>query len=246
VAERRSGRASRAIVLASSLALALLAIAPGATTAADMPQGSLAIQPSVVKVTKGSEFSVQVIQDAPVATSGAQASVLFDPSILQIESVTTGDPYAGAPFLLPKDFSGNVARANETGRLAQVAVAFLPPTAVQAGPAVFLVVTFRVVGCGATQLDLPVGPFDAQMIDGRQDVYGYPVGVSAAGAEVTTCVSAAEATSNDALTNGSLGSAPPAAAGDPPASLLAALVAFAVAGILAALAWRARRQDRAQ
>jgi hypothetical protein len=174
-----------AAVLASAVLATPLHAADGA---------SLRIDPLVVRVVAGGDFEVQVVQEAPLAVSGAQASILFDPKVLQVESVQPGDAYANAPLLLPKDQAANIKAANESGRLAQIAAAFLPPGAVPAGEASFLVVRFRAIACGQSALQLPVGPLDAQMIDGRPQTYGYPVSVTAAGGQVITCVDPSDAT----------------------------------------------------
>lgn len=198
----------------------------------------LRVEPAVVKAAADGELVVRVVTDSPIELSGAQASLEFDPTILRVESVSPAGPYASARFVVPDDLAAVASRANETGRIAQVAAAFVPPDAVPAGVATFLVVRFRVVGCGETALRLPTGPRDAQAIDGRSDVYGYEVPVSTEGGSVTTCVPADEVTPME------LDAAPVAAAAGPPWALLAAsgvalLALLAIAGVARA---RARRR----
>jgi hypothetical protein len=215
-----------------------LAIAIGGPAVAGAPM--LRVDPPIVKVIAGAEFTVRVIQDAPGPVSGAQASVTFDDTILQVESVTPGAAYAQAPIVLPQDLASAVASANQAGRLAQVAAAFLPPASVSSGPAVFLVVKFRAVGCGTTALELPVGPRDAAMIDGSQEAYGVSIDVTAVGGQVTTCVRALEAT--PALDE-------PAVDADRqqggPQVLLGGAAGLLIVAVVG-LAWRSRRQRSAR
>lgn len=186
-------RRARSVVAGLSLAVAIgasIGLSPAA--AAD---ASLRIEPASAAVADGQTFEVQVVQQAPVATSGAQVSVQFDPKILQLVSVRLGSAYSAAPIFLPRSIDASIRTANESGHLAQVAAAFTPPDAVAAGTASFLVVRFRAVGCGETDLDLPTGgPFNAQMISGRHDDYGNPVAVITANGHVKTCVEPAAAT----------------------------------------------------
>ena len=225
----------RPIVVASLFALALaLAAKPGrAPVAAADSDATLRIEPAVVKVVGGAEFAVQLVQVAPVASSGAQASIEFDPSILQIVSVSPVGAYAQAPFILPKDIAEDVRSANHSGKLAQVAAAFLPPTSVPPGSAPFLAIGFRAVGCGETSLDLPVGALDAQMIDGREGSYGEPLTVGTTGGSVTTCVDASDATPTASLASASDGI---------PFPLVAAAAVLLIVVIVGGLALSSRRR----
>jgi hypothetical protein len=219
-----------------------LASAGAATPLLAAGQATLRIDPAVVRIVAGDDVPVRIVQDTPFATSGTQASLDFDPRLLQIESVTPGAAFAQAPVFVPRDLAGDIAKANDSGRLAQVAAAFTPPGAVPAGTATFLVVRFRAIACGTSGLDLPVGgPFDAQMIDGRQDGYGNAVPVTTNGGSLTTCVAPGDVT---AITDDP---APVAATqgGAPVGLLAAAVVVVVVAVAVGGLAWRARsgRED---
>ena len=200
---------------------------------------SLRIEPATVGVVSGGSFSVDVVQDAPLAISGAQASIDFDPRILQVVSVTPGSAYAKAPVLLPQDMDADIRTANATGHLAQVAAALTPPNAVRPGAATFLVVRFRAVACGQSDIRLPKeGPFNAQMISGQPDEYGRDVPVATASGHVTSCVGSDAVTAN---------AASPAIGGTTPAGLPVEIIGAAVllaAGLLGGLAWRSRRPKR--
>jgi hypothetical protein len=215
-----------------------LASSGAASTAAAATGASLQIEPANVAVANGASFSVKVVQNADVATSGAQASIVFDPRILQIDSVAPGPAYQSAPIFLPKDLETDIWTANTTGRLAQVAAAQTPPNAVPPGAADFLVVRFQVVACGETEISLPQGgPFNAQMISGQADRYGFevPVATTASG-HVTTCVGPDGVTAG-ALTSPGTGGA--AASGIPLGVI--ALAGVVAVGLLGGLAVRSRR-----
>ena len=223
------------MALGPVMAIALAMTAVSGTTAAS--DATLRISPATVAVTKDQTFAVQVVQDSPVATSGAQASVDFDPRILQVVSVAPGSAYASAPIFLPQDLAAVIATANQTGHLAQIAAVFTPPGAVATGTASFLVIRFQAVGCGETDLRLPTaGPLNAQMISGQSDAYGKPVSVVTTAGHVTTCVAPGAATASDM-------SPADFASGGLPVGLIAAVALIAI-GSLGALLWRSRRRER--
>jgi len=209
-----------------------LAVGPVAAAGA-----SLRIEPATVAVASGATFAVTIVQESAMATSGAQASIRFDPAIVQIVTVEPGTAYASAPIFLPVDIAGDIRTANATGYLAQVAAAHTPPAAVPPGSASFMVVRFRVVDCGSTELALPAGgPFDAQMISGGADAYGHELAVATAGGRVTTCVGPA-AVSVDARSP-----APGPTGGPNPLRFvgLAGLVGIGLLGALVVRSWRTR------
>ena len=156
-------------------------------TAPPLPAGnSLRIEPYYSGLANNATFGVRVVQKADLPTSGAQATITFDPAILQVVSVAKGTAYAAAPVFVAAGPAA-IATANTSGRLAGVAAAFLPPGSVPAGQADFLVIEFRVIACGETELGLPVGPSDAGLLDGRSATYGNPISVATVGGLVTAC-----------------------------------------------------------
>lgn len=225
---------TRRRVAATSLAAAALSIATIGSPAS-AGDAFLRVLPSSVEVAKGQLFAVKVEQNAASATSGAQASLAFDPSVVQIVSVTPGASYADAPIFVPQDLGAAVRAANLTGKLAQIAAAFTPPGATPAGANDFLVVRFRAVGCGQTDLQLPIGPSDAALISGAADDYGASIPLTTSGGHVTTCVSADQVTQDAAAL-----AATPGDAG-PPLGLLGAVAAAAIA-VLGGLNWQGRRR----
>jgi hypothetical protein len=225
----------RSLAMGAGLAVAMaMTVAGGPALAADP---SLRIDPPVVNAGQGLIFTIRVMQDAAVPTSGAEATITFDPTILQVADVSLGSDYASAPIFLPQDLAAAIQKANLGGRLATVAAAFTPPGSVAAGPAEFLLVKFHVVGCGKTELKLPIGSVDAAMIDGRPDTYGNSVPVTTAGAEVTTCVAA------DGVTPNITRPAVAATTTNPPALLVSGAAGLLAVGLLAAMVLRSRRRE---
>ena len=231
-------RSRRSAGIAFGAAIAMVAgFAAPSVAAAD---ASLRIEPGTIAVARGASFSVRVVQTAPVATSGAQASIDFDPAILQVVSVRPGPDYETAPIFLPRDLEADIRTANVTGHLAQVAAAYTPPDAVPAGTADFLVIRFQAVGCGQSDLRLPSsGPLNAQMISGERDAYGHEVPVAATThGQVTTCA-AAGAVTVDPTDPGSGAET----AAMIPIPFIGAAGVIAV-GLLGLLSWRMRRRGR--
>jgi len=230
---------SAGIGLVAALALATILIAPVSAA-----EATLRIDPPSIAVGPGSLFSVRVVQEPPVATSGAQVSLTFDPKILQVVAVTRGDAYASSPIFVPQDLDADIRAANASGHLAQVAAAFTPPDAVPAGAATFLLIRFRAVACGQTDLSLPTGgPFNAQMISGEGHGYGAPIVVVTAGGHVTTCAAPGAVTANvvDPVVNDP-GAASAGGGPLPSLPLLGAAALFGV-GLLVTLARQVRRRS---
>jgi hypothetical protein len=166
-------------MVAGALATLLLA---GSASAANP---TLRIVPDQPKVPKGATFTVRVVQHADMAISGAQATVTFDQTKVQIQSVTRGQPYANAPVVVPPDLTGAISQANGNGKLKELAAAFTFPDNVATGDQDYLVISLKAVGCGTVNFGLPVGQTDAIMLDGRTDTYGAYLMPTTSGASVT-------------------------------------------------------------
>lgn len=210
------------VVWAIAIALGLAAFSiPGQAAAATA--GTFRLDPSSTSVDQGATFTVHVIQNSSIATSGAQVTLLFDASKLQIQSVVRGQAYANSPIFVPSDMSGDIATANSSGKLYLVATAFLPPTAVAAGDQDFIDVTFKATGCGLASLSLPIGKTAAQILDGTEANYGQTINVTTSGGTVTigNCTSDGGSQQASGATAGSqatVGSQATASAGDQSAS----------------------------
>jgi hypothetical protein len=171
--------------------LAVLLVSVGFVTGVSAASNTLRIDPATTAVDQGATFSVKVIQNASVATSGAQVTVTYDQGKLQVTTVTKGAPWAAAPIFAGADAKA-IAAANKSGKLKTVAAAFLPPGSVPAGDQEFISIEFKAVACGQVKLSLPIGPADATFIDGRTKTYGASIKASATtGAVVTVCAGAA-------------------------------------------------------
>jgi hypothetical protein len=172
------------------LILAVVIATLSVTSCSTAPGNTLRIDPSGQTLGKGSEFSVRVVENATVDSSGAQASVTFDRNKAEITSVTWGSTYAAAPIHIPSDLTAAISKANTTGKLAQLAAAVVTPDSVAPGDADFLTINFTATGCGSFPLDLPVGRLDAALLDGRTATYGDAMLVTTAGGTVTIDCSA--------------------------------------------------------
>jgi hypothetical protein len=146
---------------------------------------ALRVDPGTQTVGLNSDVAVKIVQSADFATIGAQASISFDPSILQIEAVEAGQLYADASFVIgvsdadngiQQDATAAIDESNTTGMLQNVAVYFVPGSgSVPAGDADFLILTMRSVREGTSQIQL-TGPI--QMGDEEANCYGCPTDIN--------------------------------------------------------------------
>jgi hypothetical protein len=106
--------------------------------------GTLSVDPPNQSVPGDAEFVIRIMQNADVVTTGAQASIGFDPGFLQLVDVQPGAPYAATELIVGGSLDGVIADANATGQLRCVATFFLPGTgSVDPGEQEFLVLTMR-------------------------------------------------------------------------------------------------------
>jgi len=171
-----------AALLAGSLFTGALAVASTPAAAAS----TMAIAPAATGILAlGDTFTVAVTVDATEAVSGAEATVTFDPAVVQLRAFARGAAWAQAPLWI----TGNdVAKANQAGALQGVAAAFFPPDAVAAGQSDFLILTFQAVACGSSWLGLPAGaPVNAQLLGGTAADYGALLPVTTSGGTATAC-----------------------------------------------------------
>ncbi len=137
---------------AASLATGNVASADGAT---------LRIEPLTSTVAVGSTFTVNIVQNAGVETSGTGADVVFAPAAIHLDSVQAGTPYATASLLAgvaPQTTQNAIDESNMTGVLKNLTVFFLPGAgSVPAGDQVALTLTFKGVSDSSPSLDLANG-----------------------------------------------------------------------------------------
>ena len=173
-----------ALVLAT--VLAVVAIAGGVSAAT--VTGTLKLDPTTQTVAQGGTFSVKVIANTSVATSGVSASITFDKAVVQVTTITRSAAWSTAPLFLAADAKA-IATANGKGILKNVAAAFFPPGSTPAGDQEFITVGFKAVGCGAVTMTMPISSdqTDSTMIDGRAATYGAAIKLTTTGATVTVC-----------------------------------------------------------
>ncbi|HYO44890.1 MAG TPA: hypothetical protein VES19_16955 [Candidatus Limnocylindrales bacterium] len=189
----------------ATLALAMVAVAavslPAAVPALAAGTGTVKLTPSTQPAAgPGSTFQLQVVSNAGVDTSGIQASVAFDKSVLQITQVArpagtawgTAGVFIGTKgdLSVAANMNAQIVDANGNGKLASVAASVVPPAAnlVANADQVFLTVTFLVIACPAgatTDVTLPTGAADTVLNDAAGDA----VTVSVQAATITPCSS---------------------------------------------------------
>ena len=197
------GLVSRRLAPAVAIAVASLVtgglLAP-ATSLAVVSTGSIVLTPATISSPPGvnGTFTVAVSTTASVATTGAQASVTFDNTVLQIQSATYAASGWGIASIRPVDLSSStvISTANTAGKLAAVAAGnFSTFPASTSEP--FFSVTFKVIACpgtvvGPTLIGLPVNGNSDAVID---DDGGNPIsGITTTGASVTPCSGSATPT----------------------------------------------------
>lgn len=134
---------------------------------------TLSVNPASQTTQPGAAVVIVIHQNASVTTAGAQASIHFDASQLQIDSVTRGSAYALANALYMgvggQSTAQAIAQANMTGTLPNVAVAFTSPgfTAVPTGDQEAIVINAHATAgaSGDTHITLS----DLEMLDANDN-----------------------------------------------------------------------------
>lgn len=131
--------------LALCVLIAATAAISGRMASALAASGSISVTPASQTVAPGTTFVVAVTQNSDSATTGAEATISFDPSILQVRDVQPGPAYAAGSVAFggadqAAQQAGNVftpeeavANANQTGTLVAV-TAFIQPGGGSAPP----------------------------------------------------------------------------------------------------------------
>jgi len=108
---------------------------------------TLSVSPASQTVDPGASFSIAVVQNADVVTTGAQTDISFDPSLLQVVSVDKGAAYSTASLVIgiaPQTTAQAIAEANTNGTLQNVSAFYLPGAgSVPAGATDFVVVQMQ-------------------------------------------------------------------------------------------------------
>jgi hypothetical protein len=196
---RQHGRAWRIVALAP-LALAIVGMwaQPEAAPRALAASATIRVDPATQTVPPGAPFTINLIQSADVPTSGAQATISFDPSFLQIVDIQPGPGYASTDLLAsplpdpnsptgvgdPVTLDQAIQNANQVGKLIKLA-AFLSPGSgtVDPGDNVFVTLTMMATTPGTAPIQLS----ELEMGDDQFN----PIEVSGADGGVTIDASAA-------------------------------------------------------
>jgi hypothetical protein len=201
-------RSRLALFGALAVMLALLLAALGAVATVSAAGNTLRITPPSTPVAAvGTSFTVHVVQNALVPTSGAQATITFDQTKVQITSVAKGAGYAGAALFLGAS-PANITTANASGSLKTVAAAYFAGTGpTPIGDQDFLDIVFKATACGTSTIGLPIGAADAVLTDAN----GATLAVTTTGGTVAlACPTAPPTPSPSAKPSPSPSSAPSA------------------------------------
>jgi hypothetical protein len=167
----------RALTLGlATVAVAIFAAAPARVAPVHAASASIAVTPASAGVAPGGTVAVTLTQTSDGGTTGAEATVTFDPSIVQLVDVQAGPVYAGASLLfgrVPGSDTGQagqpqtpeeaVVEANQTGVLLNATAFFAPGTGtVSAGTNPFLVLTMKAVAPAGTS---PITLSKMEMLD---------------------------------------------------------------------------------
>ena len=159
-----------------------------------MPAGnSIRVEPYRTGVIHNGGLAVRIVQHATVASGGTTATIVFDPTVLRVDSVTYGAAFANAPIKQGTSPAA-IAAANASGKLNQVTAAFVAPLNAPAGDQEFITVNFKAITCGTTPLLLPNDSALSAILDGRAATYGQPLTVSTLKGVVQACAPGATPT----------------------------------------------------
>jgi hypothetical protein len=175
--------------------VAALATVPATVLAA--ASGTLSVSPASTPVGTGDTFTVTVVARANVPISGAQTTLTFDRTRLQVTGIAQAGPWAAdgasyAGFPAQNTMAATIAKYNSAGKTGTIAAFFLGGGSEPADTDVpLLEFTFTSIACGTSTLGIPVGGkgVDGAMIDGTPgDTYGWSVPVtSTSGSVVNDC-----------------------------------------------------------
>ncbi len=185
---RRIGRVAVSLGIGVSLAVGMVG-APAVTTAT--VSDSLRVAAASTAASIGDSFTVHIIGNTAGKVSGAEASLTFDKTLVQVTSIAKGANWTAAaatwvgwPTAL--NLATFLANANAAGKIPGIAATFLDGSSfLAAGDHELYSVTFSAIANGSTSLDLPIGPADGYMTDGETANYGLPLSLTATPGSVT-------------------------------------------------------------
>lgn len=212
--------AGLALTTSTVLALSGMGVPPARATAGN----SLTIEVPSTVTTTGATFTIQVVGHSAAEVSGTSATVVFDATKLHVTAIekgadwtALGASWAGFPSLA--NTPAFLTSANAAGKVPLIAAYFLDGSSVAGGDHPFLSVTFNVVACGDSAIDLPIGPIDGAMLDGQAATYGDALTVTSASGSVSApCAVVPPTATVGALAATQLGSSVALAWGSTPGS----------------------------
>lgn len=207
-------------------------------TPTPIPDAFMMVSPASLAVPPGTPITVSIQQSANFVTTGAGADFSFDPSLLQITSVTAGTAYKKATLLYgvaPNTGAAAIAQANTTGILPNIAAFFIPGSgSIPAGQTIFVNILMT---AGSTQGTSPTTISKLEMLNGE----GESLNVGGTNGAVTIDVNAPAPTPLGAEALPSAGGAPGGALAD---SLFPLAVASGLLAAGAAVVWWGRRKPQ--
>ena len=171
---RRLFASAAVIVTAATLIVA----APARSTPVFAASGSIAVTPATQPVAPGGSVTVTLTQSSAAGTTGAEATITFDPTIVQLQDVQPGPAYASATLLFGSVPGGATRQhAGQPPTVAEEALrrrirrassptrrrSWRPGTGtVPAGDNAFLVLTMQAVAASGTS---PISLSKLEMLD---------------------------------------------------------------------------------
>jgi hypothetical protein len=152
---------------------------------------SLRVEAASTGVSIGDSFTVHIIGNTAGKVSGAEASLTFDKTLLQVTAIAKGANWTAASatwvgWPTAPNLPTFLVNANAAGKIPGIAATFLDGSSYLAGGDRELYsVTFSAIANGSTSLDLPIGPADGYMTDGETANYGLPLSLVATPGSVT-------------------------------------------------------------
>jgi hypothetical protein len=171
MSRRRLAMPTALIFAIGAAAIALLLLSQAAAASS----GTIRTSSATTSVSAPAQtFTVSLISNASVTTTGAETDVTFNQALIQVQSIAIGSSYSGSGQLTVgtsgQTQSDAINEANSTGTLNNVTAFTVPPATIPAGDATFAVITFKsacggasaCAACGTSLLDLS----GAEMLDG--------------------------------------------------------------------------------
>ena len=141
---------------------------PSPTVDPASAQATIKMNPPSITAPPGADFTAILVQEAGFVTTGAEADIQFDPTLIQIVSIEKSQAYAKASLLAgvaPQTLPEAIAEANTTGRMKNIGTFFVPGSgSIPAGPAEFVRVVMK-ASANASNTTTALKLLDLEMLD---------------------------------------------------------------------------------